>query len=392
MFNFEPDWTDGITETLSWKTDILQSTTGAEQRISRRLTPRRTFEFSLLLNGQERAEFENTLFYYGAKTWLLPIYNDVLMLNENAQAGGFELRFDSKNSSLKSNDALYIVASYDDTAFSETVTINSIKADCVVLGAPLTHSYNKGVRVFQVKKAVLTDPPSITRINASLYSVQVRFRICDDSPFNDDVSKLNYYRGFPALALSPSWTDPLTSQYDRLITELDNETGIPYRLDTALRPFYLHSFNYDAIGRKEQNELRTLFYYLRGRQRVIWTQSNNSDLTVKSNITNGVFTIAKIGLSEYGIGAGRRDVAVALRSGQMIYARITQVASLNDGLERIALDFGLNAKKSDVLTISFLTLSRLDADDVAWHHLTDSDGLASVSINFKGVRDELESV
>ena len=55
LWQVEPDWTNGITETLEWKTDILQSYSGAEQRIARRLSPRRTFEFTILINGNERA-------------------------------------------------------------------------------------------------------------------------------------------------------------------------------------------------------------------------------------------------------------------------------------------------------------------------------------------------
>jgi hypothetical protein len=50
-----------VTETLEWKTDVLQSPTGAEQRISRRLSPRRTFEFTTLVHDTGRQRFEYAL-------------------------------------------------------------------------------------------------------------------------------------------------------------------------------------------------------------------------------------------------------------------------------------------------------------------------------------------
>jgi hypothetical protein len=74
----DPDWSRGVTETLEWKTDVLQSPTGAEQRISRRLSPRRTFEFTAMLYDTARQRFEHMLWQGCAGTWAMPVYPDVL--------------------------------------------------------------------------------------------------------------------------------------------------------------------------------------------------------------------------------------------------------------------------------------------------------------------------
>ena len=42
VFPFPPDARGDIVETLAWQTDVLRSTSGAEQRRALRLAPRRT--------------------------------------------------------------------------------------------------------------------------------------------------------------------------------------------------------------------------------------------------------------------------------------------------------------------------------------------------------------
>ena len=58
VFAFEPNWRDGVTETLEWLTDVLQSKiSGYEQRRSVRITPRRFFEASeMLISTDEPGE------------------------------------------------------------------------------------------------------------------------------------------------------------------------------------------------------------------------------------------------------------------------------------------------------------------------------------------------
>ena len=54
-WSFMPDWSEDVTENLEWLTRVHQSVTAAEQRIARRLSPRRTFEFKVSFRATARA-------------------------------------------------------------------------------------------------------------------------------------------------------------------------------------------------------------------------------------------------------------------------------------------------------------------------------------------------
>ena len=88
---------------------------------------------------------------------------------------------------------------------------------------------------------------------------------------------------------------------------------------------------------------------------------------------------------------GRQDVRIECTGGRIFYRRIVSSTVINSATERLAFDGDtLNIKQTEILKISYLTLSRLESDTVSWVHHTDADGTATVTVSFHGLRDELE--
>jgi len=90
-WSFMPDWSEDVTENLEWLTRVHQSVTAAEQRIARRLSPRRTFEFKVSFSEVERQLFESALYGYGSRVWSLPIFTDCARLLQPVQQGAVDL-------------------------------------------------------------------------------------------------------------------------------------------------------------------------------------------------------------------------------------------------------------------------------------------------------------
>ncbi|HDR1157509.1 TPA: phage tail protein, partial [Pasteurella multocida] len=73
------------------------------------------------------------------------------------------------------------------------------------------------------------------------------------------------------------------------------------------------------------------------------------------------------------------------------YRRIVTSSVVDEQTERLSFDGEeLIIKQEEISKISFLTLSRLESDQVTWTHHTDADGVATVTVSFRGLRDELE--
>ncbi|WP_347253452.1 hypothetical protein [Leminorella grimontii] len=385
-----PDWADGITETLEWKTDILQSQSGAEQRIARRLSPRRLFEFSYVAASQERATFENALARAGAMRWLMPIWQDIAWLNAPLPVGASFIPLATNGRDYQAGTSVLLQSTQSWLAEYEVATVAAVSDAGLTLTAPLARAWATGTAIYPLYAAELTDPPTIARRSSSVIRAQVRFRLVGghDSP---EQAPGTMYRGHPVLEHDAEWIDDLSAEYSRMLLELDNSTGIPFRTDTAQQAFIVLQHTWVAAGRGTQGQLRALFYYLRGCQRPLWMQGPASDLEPVSDANGNHLDVQFTGLSTYGLTSGRRDIAITLTDGSRVYRRIINVSRLSNDVERLSLDgSALHIPLSQITNLSFMGLFRLNADAVQWEHLTDADGVATVSAQFRSLRDELE--
>ncbi|ANF69915.1 phage tail protein [[Haemophilus] ducreyi] len=386
---FAPDWGDNVTENLEFLTRVHQSVTGAEQRIARRLSPRRTFEFKVALSAVARQAFESALYGYGSRVWSLPIYTDATRLAESVTAGKAEIHLDTTGRDFSVQGRALLVAG----AQKEMVEITAIAPDKLTLKRAIVSNFDRAFTlVYPLRAAVLTDMPIVTRLSDGAATAQVRLQISEHNGWQDDIAHLPTYRNHPVLEPTSEWSEDITAQYMRLIKRLDNETGLPYYLDTANKAFQLTNYRFVLSDRDMQRKLRNLFYYLRGRQRAIWVATSATDVTPVGDLLGKTLDIAFINYTAaLQKQTGRQDVRIECTDGRIFYRRIVSAAVVDSNTERLALDGEtLHIKQSEILKISFLTLSRLDSDTISWVHHTDADGVATVSVSFRGLRDELE--
>lgn len=389
----EPNWQEGVTETLEWKTDVLPSPTGAEQRIARRLSPRRTFEFSILVGNNDRQRFENALFIAGAAEWAMPVFADVAVLGVDHPAGATHITVPTVGRDFTVGGSVLLMSGLGLSADVGLVLVTGISVSAITLATPLPVTWPAGSCVYPMRPAVLTDPPALTRYTGNLSSAQIRFRVTEHNANSDNVQALPTYRNHPVLEPTSDWSEQVTGQYLRMLQELDNGSGVPVRTDTARRAFLMMNHHWVSVGREQQAALRRLFYYLRGRQRAIWVSSGCNDFTPVSGLENGVIHVEYAAFAELGVVNGRCDLRIHLVDGSSLYRRIIGVAVVSYAVERLVLDGDhITVALEQIVSISYLTLCRQESDSVAWQHITDADGLATISTTFRGIRDELESV
>lgn len=388
-WSFMPDWSEDVTENLEWLTRVHQSVTAAEQRIARRLSPRRTFEFKVSFSDIERQLFESALYGYGSRVWSLPIFADCARLLQPVQQGAVDLPINTVGYDFAVGGRAILMTGSN----KEMVEITALEPNKITVKRPIVGNYDRTfTTVYPLRSAVLTDMPQVRRLSDNVSTAQIRLQLHEHNAWSDDVSHLPTYRNHPVLEPTSEWSEDITAQYARLIKTLDNETGLPYYLDTTNKAMQITAHRFVASGREEQRKLRNLFYHLRGRQRAIWVATSSTDVTPVGDIVGKTLDIAYINYT----GAlqkqtGRQDVRIECTGGRIFYRRIVSSAVINSATERLAFDGDtINIKQRDILKISYLTLSRLESDTVSWVHHTDADGAATITVSFRGLRDELE--
>lgn len=387
---FFPNWAQEVTENLEFLTAVHQSYRGAEQRIARRLSPRRTFEFQVLVSHLARQQFDQALYAYGARVWAMPVFTDGMDLSHAVMPGTMALTLDTAGRDFTEGGRVLLMGQ---DGQRETAEITEITPTQLTLKRAIQGHYHIGARLYPIRSAILTDPPALRRMSDEVFSAQVRLTIIEHNGFADEVSYLPFYRGLPVLELAPDWSEDLTGDYQRLISELDNQTGVRYRLDTAERAFQVIEQQFTLQGRDEQRRFRQLCYYLRGRQKPIWVSSASTDFYVVDDVVGHYLDVSYTGYSARLLQqSGRQHIRIACLDGRIHYRRIVSATQINRQTERLVLDGeALSLKHHEIITVSFLSLSRLESDTISWQHKTDADGIATVSLVFRGVREDLEA-
>lgn len=396
-WSFVPNWADGVLERLSWKTDVLTSGSGAEQRRALRLAPRRSFEAKALLEGRERALLDLTLAGWGARVWALPVWPDVQQLGAALALGAVSVPCSTSGRDFVAGGVAMLIGA---TAFdAETVEVLSVGTAALTLKRPTQRAWPAGTRLYPARSAQLAQQPTLHRLTDRLAELDFVHRLVDASDWPAAAAPTSY-RGAPVFALKPDESEDLTTTWQRLLLELDNGTGSPALTDTADLGLPVQGHRWVLGARAEQAVWRSLVYGLRGRQGVVWLPTHADDLQLVATATNVASTIdvAAVGYTRFAVGRpGRRDVRLELSDGTVLHRRITGGSEISADVERLAIDTApgvllqpAGTSGVHVMRISYLQLVRLDQDDIELQHVTDADGVATAQVVWRTLRDELE--
>lgn len=390
-FGFVPDWSEPVKETLAWLTDVLASTTGAEQRRALRIAPRRSFEAQVIAEGRERAAFDLALAGWGAKQWALPIWHDVQWLAAPLAAGAVAISCVAAGRDFVEGGLAMLRG--DDALITEAVEISKITAAGLELKRATQRAWPVSTRLYPVRSARLAEQPEMARKTDRLIVATVSFDIVEPCDWTE-AAPMETYRGLPVYTERPDESEDLTSQYERLLATLDNTTGLPAVTDTAGKGFPVRGHRWVLQGVDEHSAQRGLLYWLRGRQRACWLPTHAEDLMLAATASGATLTVERVGYARFGVGQlGRQDIRIELADGSVLNRRILSAAEVDDDTETLVLDSDLPAAidPADVVRISYLALMRLSDDSVEIEHVTDIEGVGRAALTFRGVRDDLEA-
>ncbi|MBP8005342.1 MAG: hypothetical protein KAZ18_00340 [Acinetobacter sp.] len=387
-FGFLVDWSKPVNESLQWLTNILQSSSGHEQRRSLRLAPRISYEADLLLHEQERQYFELIVVGWFDRTFAIPVWNHQLWLKTAHAAGGLVIYCDTTHREFKPNRLAILRG---ETAFeNETVEVESVLADRLILKRPLIRNWSAGTCLSPALTAQLETAPQLIKRTDRMMRTRVVFNVVEQVDYQQSPLATTY-RTYPVLTEKPNESNDLTHSHERLFQTLDNNTARFLKVDTAKAAFQLYQYAWMTFGRQQQASLKNLFYSLRGSQKAIWIPTFSDDLTVTSNSvsTANSLTVKWCGYTRFALNElGKKDIRIELKNGQILHRRIVAAAEISTTEEQIELDQNFdNVNKDTVISISFMSLCRLSSDTVNIEHINDSDGTAKCAVTWRGVRE-----
>lgn len=381
-----PDWSNGVSETLSWGTDVMQaSATAVSQHCSYRIGPRRSLSFEVLAEHQERKVVDMLLAGYSGP-WQLPVWPDVQWLPASVNAASVAIPCATEGFDFVAGGWALL---YSSVNVWQIVQIDTVASDHLGLVSALPSTFAAGSRLYPLRRARVQPGSEERMLDLDLSRRRLAFDI--DEPCDWPVlASPTMYLGHPLLDVRPTENDDPTVGYNRLLQTLDYGGALPFVYDFPKRALRVQKTGWTLFSRAEHSWYRSLLYTLAGRRVPMWLPSWTSDLKATATIAGGskLLTVAWAGYTQFGLGkTNRRDLRIELVDGTVFYRRVSASAEVGAN-EVLTLDSSLNIASiapEQILSVSFVALSTLASDDIEIEHVADADGTANSTLGWQAV-------
>ncbi len=384
-----PNWKDGVLERLSWKTDIMDSESDAEQRRPVRRHARRSFEVSFLRKGTQRTQLD-TFFVAagGGKPFLLPLWHDYAIAIEGLTEGSPQLTFAAANLNIREfrTGDMVLVNNGDPTDY-DVLLAGTVDNDSIEWDTPPPRHWPPGTRLYPMRISRLLETPSLTNVTDQVGVARVRFT--QQEVYEIPESFGTPQNGQPLFSFIPNRVDPIEFTYARKSFTLDNESAQPAITETGEFAVVNMQASLLLSGRQEVFNFRQFIAAARGRTRHFFCPSFEHDVFLAKDIVAGDIYV-QTGITGQWEYLDRQEPVRTLMAFYMkddvtvIYSLIVKVMPVYkkdaDGValqplqlegEIFQVDSALpEIKRKDVVRVSFVSETRFDQDDFEIFHVT----------------------
>lgn len=391
VFDFFVNRSQNIIVTYSYLTEIMQSLNLKETRINYLDRPRLGFQYSYLVDEEERRTFENQIMNADVSNTYVPLVWE----NFTARfADNNKIFFDDISYlNLKTND--YILVETYDSMYKKAYKIDLINNSSKYIQVATDFDENLNNNYVNVKplvKAKLINVVNATRITSDLYSYLITFNVDsndNDKDFIEDQENFSYQsindiEYYPELLANTA--DQTSKTFQKNIRTLDNTI--------SMRKFFTYNsvsqinetFTLMLDGKKEISRLKNIFKRNLGRTGSFYKIKADDDMTVISPIAiNGNSIIVKDNNLRQSFANGVFDaIMINYNNYDQKTFLITDVRKTLTGEELVlstAITEDIDISKINIVTM--LNIVRFDSDSLTLTYI--SDELASTSLTFQQV-------
>lgn len=185
---------------------------------------------------------------------------------------------------------------------------------------------------------------------------------------------MDYYKGIEVLTERGDRGPGAETGFSRGVSVIASAVGKRLVLDRWGVPSVVRAFTWVAIGREEIAKLKAFITRRKGRVVPVWVATDNADLVLAraAQAGNSSIRIKRIGYAGlvFPTGSGRRHIAVKQPGGTRQAFKVLSATDGGDGTETLALDGQLAHDYQAGTFFSYMTLCRLESDDVRLAYTT----------------------
>jgi hypothetical protein len=402
MFTVLPTWEQGVTERLTWLTDVMTSETGAEQRRSVRRNARRQFEANFLRQLENRDRLDTFFSGIGSAEFMFPLWQEAVRMEDGIDMEGSGVRFPDGELQYREfykGDLVFV--NKGDPSDYDILQVGDVdyNANRFTWAFPPPRAWPIGTRIYPMRAARMLNNPRMSNVTDTVARATLQFDLSE--PYNVTASWGNVVGGQPFFPFVPTRANTIDSEYGRKSFTMDNDSGVPTTLDHGRYTSIITQASFRLFGRVKATQLRQWLQAARGQAAHFFMPTFQQDVIPVGDISQGAteLVIRPQGFYEYMLRPQptRIQLSFQLRNGTNIYANITNVSpiyktdpdgSVSTPLQTVAEMLSLDVQlpemdMSEVKRVSFVTEARFNQDAFEILHKTNQQAAVDVTLTFR---------
>ena len=407
-----------ITEKYEYKTDIITSYDGHEQRIKTRQFPRHMLSFDYPAMDCLQAQWLRGLGRIRqSDAWYIPMWQSPIYLSDDFYGG--TVLYIRKEDMFSLRDCEWIEIFVTDDINSSTGGKNIVKQIAtlqdggITLKFPIKKKLNKlNTFIYPLKRCSVQPMGSSSYVYSNGEQVTHNFEDLLDIPPtvvvpNKYIANYEDYRGknrwhlpdyvgdYEVLQIEPTWADDEAVKLgiDKATNRLDNETGIFWYDLKNTRSYDIHTYQYILINQEMIHNMIRFFKRVSGMWKPFYYPTWANDIQPKRTLIAGDSSISVdwINIRDYYLLNTRKKKIVIFTKNwkSYIYEIMTytkrEVGGKWEGNIVLQEQIKQTIPLENILMVSFLNLVRLDSDELQLNY--ESNITANTTLVMREVDD-----
>lgn len=377
IWDVPPNWSSTYRITRNYKTDILTSRGGKEQRRAMRETPRKTIEFTSLLNFAEMRRFQAFLSERQGYPFYLPEVVSKTRTAETIAQDGLSVLLTKVPGWLQ----LGTVVLLSDGDRMDARVISLIDGNRVNFlagsGTGVTGDWPKGTKVYYALYGMLSTNLSGRVLTSAVTEVQITFNVNPGSeppPWNPTVAA-STFAGREIFTMKPNWATPLNITFGTNTDTVDNGVGIisvfqPVQFNDRVTKMTFMNKNID-----QYQAVQGFFERMKGQQGVFWCPTWLDDFIMDKRTAPGnVLYVEGTEVADFMENDSvYRNLAILTTDNVLHCYNVTGVGQVpGEQVTGLAISPALTTQvRNSIKKISWLVLCRLATDQLTTSFVTD---------------------
>ena len=383
VFNHHHNWSSPVAESYEFKTDIVTSQSGREQRRSLRRNPRLAIETRINPVGASLIKLRRQLTFWGQYPFWQPDW-----VRRSPAAAAVSVGVDSIpiSSPLRGARVGMKVVIDMPSGSAPAYTLAGVTGTTLRLSGPILEPMPAGTMVHLAYQGYIPSGQQSQLVTDRVATMITRFEADPTEPLPIDAGAAGQtFAGIEVVTLRPNWQNTVDLSHDYEVYDVDNGRGVVQRYHPVSynRPTTKWMMRNMDAARSEA--ALQFFVRMKGRLRVCYLPSLIDDLPAKTALTKNSdkFKVAGLEAMQYWDGAVQRAIRIEGVDGTIWYRRVISMAQATADTEvRVDTPWPSNL---EVKQISWMSRCRLASDLLVLSWL--SDTISECDLSFTLLED-----